>query len=1123
MPGSALPAVAPGAKVAVEVSYQTVSNVAKRAEVAQCSLVIMLGGVVIYNDVITTSDGNYTTVTVLTNYPTAPTTLIVTENCPGNSATPINVGGVTVGPAPSSTTSNPSGSTSPPLTTPSSTFQTLTQPTATDSASSLPPNTDSGQAPSSTTGQVATTTVIPIYPGVTTLSAPVYTPSTCRTPTGAYYTNGCILSGAPQVPQSGLVAVATGIPNPGAGSSDPELEMCAGLCASNPHCSSWNLDRGNWPADSTSYWSCWLYTGPAKAYAYSYDPAYRQIVWYSSACYNCSVPDPEPLPVSSTSSISPTVTVTATGGLSTISPPSTVIQTPTSTGTLSATTAIVTMAPTDVPTRSAAAYPLGTCTDANLYQWIACDISGVNTPTAAAQSGALLAVVTDLPQPPQSAGHDWEAQYEACALECASTEGCLSYVVDTGARPYISHAWICLLYAIDADSYIDSEDNESQFDQYIWFNNRCYDCVLDHTVPTPSPPPVGEPSTPIYESTSTGTWTTATTALTAPTSTSISTSTTQPPTTITPSPVINTIAAPALGARSCHYPGGQWYTNACTISGYPTPTSGLIAVATGVVPPTSGSYDFNPEYQACAALCSDTKGCGSYVLDRGQWPTDQSDWKCYLFSDSMDPRAWLLSSPSSQAYGSLVWMDKDCYVCDPAPATTSVLPSSASESSLAPTTSPVSSGSAVPTITAAPVEVPTVTAVYDPSACSTVASGPCSISGFPTATTGLLAVITGVPVYFDTDYYNVKDEAVSCELACIDTAGCTSFVLDRTEQPDTNDWNCYLYGVDADDYLRSADSAQQFDPLLWYDRNCFKCLPRTPTPSMATSTPSSMTAPITASSSSVPTSTTPTTVSAPLTIAPAVATIPAPTYGYPYTCGYMPQNHGPCSISGFPAAPTGLVAVATGVHVSPDSNYFTPDKEPMSCEIACINTPGCTSFVLDRTDRADTVDWQCLLYGIDADAYVRSADMNGQYDPLLWYDKSCFQCFSVAPTPSTSTPITTSVPTTSTANPNTTPTCTRAANPEPSLICNIRGFAAPPTYSFAISAPSQEVCAAYCVHQYAPCVSYLWDPTTQWCGGYAVDTWSAIGDGTAGAGVQFRSNVFDDVGCWECSGGGWNA
>lgn len=97
VPSSILAAVAPGASVAVQVSYQTGTQVAKRAEVAQCSLVIMLGGVVIFNDLITTSDGNYTTVTVLTNYPTGPTTLIVTENCPGNAATPINVGEVTVG------------------------------------------------------------------------------------------------------------------------------------------------------------------------------------------------------------------------------------------------------------------------------------------------------------------------------------------------------------------------------------------------------------------------------------------------------------------------------------------------------------------------------------------------------------------------------------------------------------------------------------------------------------------------------------------------------------------------------------------------------------------------------------------------------------------------------------------------------------------------------------------------------------------------------------------------------------------------------------------------------------------------------------------------------------------
>ncbi|KAJ9165799.1 hypothetical protein NKR19_g16 [Coniochaeta hoffmannii] len=81
VPHDTLPPANPGDQIAVQVSYATMKAV-KRAELAQCSLVIALGGVIIYNQIITTTDGNYTTVTVLTNYPTGATTLIITENCP---------------------------------------------------------------------------------------------------------------------------------------------------------------------------------------------------------------------------------------------------------------------------------------------------------------------------------------------------------------------------------------------------------------------------------------------------------------------------------------------------------------------------------------------------------------------------------------------------------------------------------------------------------------------------------------------------------------------------------------------------------------------------------------------------------------------------------------------------------------------------------------------------------------------------------------------------------------------------------------------------------------------------------------------------------------------------------
>lgn len=294
----------PGDQVAVQVSYSTTKAV-KRAELAQCSLVIALGGVIIYNGVITTTDGNYTTVTVLTNYPTGPTTLIITENCPGSSSTGITVGGVTVGPSDSSSSTSPSASSTAtsstgPLASDTavlpSTATWTTEIAVTSSSGPLPPTSRVGddqtttsiplttspfpstaptQPPASTTQPP--TTVAP--PGTNTTrpvsvpyAAPPYTSALCTRPS-SFYTAGCTLSGA-HLTDSGLIAVATGIPNVGSYSNNGDEsmsdEMCASFCESFDDCNSWALDRGyDWPANDGYDWNCYAYSGNVRQYAVS--------------------------------------------------------------------------------------------------------------------------------------------------------------------------------------------------------------------------------------------------------------------------------------------------------------------------------------------------------------------------------------------------------------------------------------------------------------------------------------------------------------------------------------------------------------------------------------------------------------------------------------------------------------------------------------------------------------------------------------------------------------------------------------------------------------------------------------------------------------------------------------
>ncbi|KAJ9165798.1 hypothetical protein NKR19_g17 [Coniochaeta hoffmannii] len=160
--------------------------------------------------------------------------------------------------------------------------------------------------------------------------------------------------------------------------------------------------------------------------------------------------------------------------------------------------------------------------------------------------------------------------------------------------------------------------------------------------------------------------------------------------------------------------------------------------------------------------------------------------------------------------------------------------------------------------------------------------------------------------------------------------------------------------------------------------------------------------------------------------------------------------------------------------------------------------------------------------------------MGQQYDPILWYDKGCFNCYrpptttaSVAVPTSSSTPTGTITPSytytsSNTANPTAThapPSCTRVENPDPSLSCNIRGFALPAEALWVSPASTQDECSSFC-HWVAAdnatnCASQIWDPSARLCKTFGVEAWDALGD-EAPAGALWRNNVMDDHGCWDC-------
>ena len=935
----------------------------------------------------------------------------------------------------------------------------------------------------STSVPLTTTTVRPgitAAPSVVTYSAPSYTEDACSQPT--YGPASCILSGAP-VATSGLVAIATGIPVPD-GPLIQAFQQCARVCASIDTCNSYALDRGSWPSDITSDWTCYFYSGYVDEYAVSYDSLYSAVVWFESGCYVCDALDENDNDSSSSTSLQ------------------------LETSTITSASSIVTTAPAGLNTYLVAPYTASTCSRPNGYY--SCTLSGAPVATS-----GLVGEATGVPV---AAGGNMAPAYEQCAGICDNLPDCNAWALDRGVGVYPSSqldSWTCYFYSGSVSTYAVSY--MSQYMAVVWFGNGCYDCnPQDLAIAAPSsssPPTSSVPQTSSLQTSS------------IPSTSSTMTSSSP----VITSAAVFTTSAPAYAPLCTNAVG-----DGCVLSGAPVATSGLLAVATGIpATPVGSNEGFEKQYTICARVCNEVEGCTSFALDRGSWPTVLDDWSCYFYTGGV--REYAVSYNSQ--YAAVVWFAHNCYQCLPESVSTTsavVAPDSTSTGSI--TSLPQSSSNSVPitittapTTTSAPAYAILSAAPYTSGVCTTKSvpgnQEPCAISGWPTPTSasGLLAIATGIaPVA--SGVYNFAQPFEVCAGICAGTVECTLWAVDRGNWPsDMSDWSCLLYDFDGRNYLLNTSPGSAYSRYAWSSDICYNCTLSEPvaSPSTAETTPGFTTAPLTTSSlpmtTPTPTSTVP-TISAP----PLVTTCNKPTAAQWYTNS--------CTISGVPTATSGLVAVATGI-VPPVTGNYNFEVWYQQCASICAGIDGCTSYALDRGNwPTDTSDWTCYFYGFDIASYLHGQTYSTDYRSVVWMNELCFDCPFPGPwyptssvTASSAGPQSTSIsPTTSTPATSTTAaaaTCTRAASPDSSLSCDIRGFKEPDSPVQSLFIIAQADCAAYCSQLREAgtesCASYMWDPSTSLCAVWDVDAWTAIGD-DAVAGKAYKNNVMDDFGCWEC-------
>ena len=208
----------------------------------------------------------------------------------------------------------------------------------------------------------------------------------------------------------------------------------------------------------------------------------------------------------------------------------------------------------------------------------------------------------------------------------------------------------------------------------------------------------------------------------------------------------------------------------------------------------------------------------------------------------------------------------------------------------------------------------------------------------------------------------------------MDTPTCASWVLDKSELPDT--YSCYFYDKKAQQLLSQLTPGDS-QMYLWMDRECWNC-----------GIGNDITG---ASTTSWPTSTGTTLTNTPTL--PPTALSNSCTKANPYL---RPNPTYTPVCQGSPTALPSHLAVVTGIPAPVQPDYSLTSAYG-KCAGVCAVTPGCKAFVLDVGDRFGyasdpTTTFTCYLYDMFAQDYTPYAPFSLYWTHKLWLDSTCFEC-----------------------------------------------------------------------------------------------------------------------------------
>ncbi|KEY68903.1 hypothetical protein S7711_03835 [Stachybotrys chartarum IBT 7711] len=876
--------------LSINMAVSPVNNVLRRQQETECVLTVMLGPTVWMTQRVVSTGGNFMVVQTPAQTGLGQSITII-QVCP-NAPLQLNIGGITIGPP------------VPPSASTSTSTTVVAVPTTSSSASTIVPVPISTSTSSSTVAsttnlsQPGVTTILPVPTpppsdnSLSTWGAGPYTSGTCTLNAG-WSSSTCWMSGVPSATTGGLLA-ATFIPQ---GSWDEIMETCAGICNRFSRCNAYHYDNAKKV--------CIFYTGEFSEYVDgSYDPQYDSITWMDKSCYDCNIPRPttttspvRPTTLSASQeeeatfsesqetsrtetqpSYSPSETTTSIEAESTYSPPGTI--TPSVTESANVPSETTTLPPTTtVPAILAQKAPstVSTCSEGTADM---CNLSGWNTPTA---TMGLIAHYTDVPANDQQ----WlypVLQQDICATLCQERDDCEMFILDRSPRRS-EEPWSCYLYNFNGHDHVMNSDNRSEWSRYQINARDCFVCPVEDDIPPPPPPPtaLSSSSIPAEETWVPITLTSSTVLSTSTPGPSIfspaSTTTMGSPTMVTAPAVLTSNAPNSVSTCDWAPPDGM----ACSWSNRATPTTGLLAVYTGVPASPNGWFNARPQDSICARLCQENERCGLFALQRGGW-TDPTPWNCYLWDAPGDWPSLIRISPIDFTYSNWVMHARTCFDCPaveepegtstaseslwttPEPAWTSVVPpvnasiTTFSEETLSitqslhssdpvPASQPLSTTAAwvtsdavstlqpnftsEPTVTTS-LPVITSTAPFPifsapaPSvSCDRATTGEfwnsCSISGYPQPTAIPLALATGISAVplSAPDYESRYNQ---CGGLCAEIDGCTAYVLDRGLWPSSmDDWKCYFYDMNVRDILRSSYYQGAFGKNVWFGAGCYSC------------------------------------------------------------------------------------------------------------------------------------------------------------------------------------------------------------------------------------------------------------------------------------------------------------